>query len=146
MSRKFRIVWVACATLAAVAPFTASSQASDGACIVAGRLAEDGHWAPRFAGVELMGQDGRALAGGKSQIAQARQVRLAQPALLSRCDGNGPLANGDADAPLTKSQAPALSAGVVEVEAVSFPKLRTGGELVELRVRYPAERVVMLTR
>jgi len=29
---------------------------------------------------------------------------------------------------------------------VSFPKLRTGGELVELRVRVPAERVVMVTR
>jgi hypothetical protein len=29
---------------------------------------------------------------------------------------------------------------------VSFPKLRTGGELVELRVRVPAQRVVMVTR
>jgi hypothetical protein len=29
---------------------------------------------------------------------------------------------------------------------VSFLKLRTGGELVELRVRVPAERVVMLQR
>jgi hypothetical protein len=34
---------------------------------------------------------------------------------------------------------------MVDVEAVSFPKLRTGGELVELRVRMPAERVVMVT-
>ena len=35
---------------------------------------------------------------------------------------------------------------VVDVEAVNYPKLRTGGELVELRVRVPAERVVLLTR
>ncbi len=146
MTRKYRIVWVACAALAAAAPFTASSQAQDGACIVAGRLAQDGHWAPRFEGVELMGQDGREVQGGKAQIAAAKQVRIAQPALLSRCDGNGPLAQADAEPALAKGQVPALSAGVAEVESVSFPKLRTGGELVELRVRYAPERVVMLTR
>ncbi|QJW85616.1 hypothetical protein HK414_27190 [Ramlibacter terrae] len=41
---------------------------------------------------------------------------------------------------------PALTAGTFDVESVAFPKLRTGGELVELKVRAPAERVVMLTR
>jgi hypothetical protein len=38
---------------------------------------------------------------------------------------------------------PSLAAGVFDVEAVSYPKLRTGGELVELRVRVPAEKVVV---
>ncbi|WP_256373068.1 hypothetical protein [Ramlibacter montanisoli] len=41
---------------------------------------------------------------------------------------------------------PALARGVVDVEGVSYPKLRTGGELVELRVRVPAQRVVMISR
>jgi hypothetical protein len=134
------------AAVAATLPLAATSQAPDGACILAGRLAEDGHWAPRFEGVQLLGADGRGIVGGKSAIGGARQVRLAQPALLSRCDGSGPLANLDDQPPLTKGQVPALAAGTAEVESVAFPKLRTGGELVELKVRYPAERVVMLTR
>ncbi|TWO69672.1 hypothetical protein FN976_17730 [Caenimonas sedimenti] len=119
----------------------------DGSCILAGRLAEDGHWAPRFEGVELLGADGKALrGGGKEALAGVRQARLSAPALLSRCDGNQPLARADEDLPRAKTPVPALSAGVVDVEAVAYPRLRTGGELVELRVRVPAERVVMLTR
>ena len=43
---------VLAAALAATLPFAATSQQADGACIVAGRLADDGHWAPRFEGVE----------------------------------------------------------------------------------------------
>ena len=35
--------------------------------------------------------------------------------------------------------------GLLAVEAVNFPKLRTGGELVELKLTVPAARVVMLT-
>lgn len=137
-------------TLAAAALATlcfAAQAQSDANCILAGRLAEDGHWAPRFEGVELLGPDGKALrAGGQQALAGVRQVRLAQPALLSRCDGNGALHNADGEPAGAKQQVPALSAGVVDVEGVAFPKLRTGGTLVELRVRAPAERVVMLTR
>jgi hypothetical protein len=137
--------------LAAVAvvslPLAATSQsAADGSCILAGRLAQDGHWAPRFAGVELLGQDGKRVVGGRAALGGVRQARLAEPALLSRCDGGNPLANADNEPAFTKGPAPALTAGVVDVESVAVPKLRTGGELVELKVRYPAERVVMVTR
>jgi hypothetical protein len=41
---------------------------------------------------------------------------------------------------------PALSAGTFDVESVAFPRLRTGGELVELKVRAAAQRVVLLAR
>ena len=58
----------------------------------------------------------------------------------------GPLASADGEPPGRKEPGPALAPGDVEVVGVSFPRLRTGGTLVELRVRVPAERVVMLTR
>jgi len=76
-----------------------------------------------------------------------RQVRLTRAALLSRCDGNRELALGD-ELPGSKSAVPAASAGpgLLAVQAVNFPKLRTGGELVELKLTVPADRVVMLTR
>jgi hypothetical protein len=133
--------------LAAAAVLAAPAFAqSDAQCIVAGRLS-DGAWAPRMAGVQLLGANGQALAGSSRQaLAGAKQVRLSQPALLSRCNGDQPLLNADNEAAGRKAEVPALSAGVVDVEGVSFPKLRTGGELVELRVRVPGERVVMLTR
>jgi len=83
----------------------------------------------------------------KDALAGVRQARLAQPALLARCDGNGAMARADDEPAQTKAKVPAVSAGLVEVESVAFPKLRTGGELVELKLRpVAAERVVLLTR
>jgi hypothetical protein len=41
---------------------------------------------------------------------------------------------------------PAIGPGAVAVESVSFPKMRRGGELVELKLTVPAERVTMVTR
>lgn len=125
-----------------VASFGAVAQS----CIVAGRVS-DGRWAPRLAGVQLLGDNGRVIrAASPDALAGVRQARLARPALLSRCDGAAALAQADHEPPLRREPVPALSAGVVEVEAVSFPKLRTGGALVELKVRAPAQRVVMLTK
>ena len=132
----------------AAACFTlpAAAQGDGGQCIVAGRVA-GGQWAPRFAGVQLLGSDGKAItSAGKQALADVKQVRLAKPALLSRCDGNAALHNADNDPPAAKGPVPSLSAGLVEVESVAFPKLRTGGELVELRVRAPAGRVVLAAR
>jgi len=123
-----------------------SAQGNTGNCILAGRLSDDARWAPRMAGVELLGQDGRVVAGAdKQSLAGVRQVRLAKPALLSRCDGDAQLALGP-DAPGAKEKVPAIGPGVVPVEAVSYPKLRRGGEMVELKLTVPADRVVMLTR
>ena len=140
MKAKFFLL-IAAATLA----LPAIAQ-TDAQCIVAGRLSE-GAWAPRLAGVQLLGATGQALAGsGRQAIASAKQVRLSQPALLSRCNGVQPLLNADGEPAGRKTEVPALSAGVLEVDGVSFLKLRTGGELVEVRVRAPAQRVVMLTR
>jgi hypothetical protein len=131
--------------LAAAAAAPAFAQ-SDAQCIVAGRLS-GGLWAPKTASLHLFGADGRPIATPTRQALSAvRRVTLDAPALLSRCDGNGPLAIGDNEPAGRKTEVPALSPGTVEVEGVSFPKLRTGGELVELRVRAPAQRVVMISR
>ena len=70
---------------------------------------------------------------------------LTEPALLSRCDGNQPLARGD-ESPAAKAPVPAATPGRLTVSAVGFPKLQTGGSLVELQVSVPADRVVMVTR
>ena len=137
---------LAAALAAACVCFPAAAQSDAGQCIVAGRVS-DGQWAPRMAGVALLGANGQAVtAAGRDALGSVRQVRVAQPALLSRCDGNNPLANNDNDPAQAKGQVPALSAGTFDVESVAFPTLRTGGELVELKVRAPAERVVMLAR
>ena len=136
-----QLLLVAAAALAAPA-----FAQSDAQCILAGRVSE-GAWAPRFASVQLRGSDGRAVtAASKDALAGVKKVELAQPALLSRCTGDQPLANADNEPAGKKTQVPALSRGAVDVEGVSFPKLRTGGELVELRVRVPAERVVLVSR
>jgi hypothetical protein len=135
------------ATLTLALP--ASAQVGDGNCIVAGRISAEQRWAPRLPGLELLGQDGRAIArADPDSLTRIRQVRLTRPALLSRCDGDNELTRAD-DLPVQpKSEVPAAKAGpgLLAVEAVNFPKLRTSGQLVELKLAVPADRVVMLTR
>jgi hypothetical protein len=119
---------------------------SDAQCIVVGRLS-GGLWAPKQAAFHMFGAQGQPIATPtKKALAGVKRVSLDEPALLSKCDGNKALFNADQEPAGTKAEVPALASGTVDVEGVSFPKLRTGGELVELRVRVPAERVVMLTR
>lgn len=135
----------ACALLLAAAAIPSFAQTSDSTCILAGRLGDSG-WAPRMAGVQLLAQDGRTItAADKQTLSGIKQVRLASPSLLSRCDGSKELAVGP-DTVGPKSRAPAVRAGVLAVKAVNFPKLRRGGELVELEVTVPAERVTMVSR
>jgi hypothetical protein len=137
-----RFFLAACAA-ATLLPAAAQNEAR---CIVAGRIS-DGQWAPRFEAVQLRDAAGASVtAADRASLARVRQVELAQPALLARCDGDNPMAMADDEPAGRKGAVPALSAGVVEVESVSYPRLRTGGSLVELKVRAPAERVVMLTR
>lgn len=132
--------------LATAVSATAFAQ-SDAQCILAGRISETGRWAPMMEGLEVLGADGQpVLATSRQALLSIKQARLSAPALLSRCDREATLAQGP-DVPGPKAQVPALTAGVVAVESVHFPKLRRGGgELVELRVSVPAERVTMVTR
>jgi hypothetical protein len=133
---------------AAVAALSASAQSINaGQCIVAGRITAEDKWAPRFEGVQLLAPRGRVVTGGSKQaLADVQQVRLTRPALLSKCDGDGELARADDQPGIPKEPVPAVAPGVVDVESVAFPKLRTGGELVELKLRLPLERVVMVKR
>lgn len=134
-------------SLAATGLAAQAQAPADASCILAGRLSDDGRWAPRFEGVQLLGGNGQPIAArGKPALDQVRQARLAEPALLSACSGGQPLHRADGEPDQPKSAVPALSAGLVEVESVAFPPLRTGGTLVELKVRVTGDRVVMLTR
>jgi hypothetical protein len=127
---------------ALAAPALAQGEAQ---CILAGRVSE-GQWAPRFADVELRGADGLAIApADRVSLRRVKSAEIAEPALLSRCTGDRRLAGGGAEAG-GKKPVPALSPGVVDVQAVHFPRLRDGAELVELQVRVPAQRVVSVTR
>ena len=142
----FNRIAVLCVLAFGAAASALAQPAGENNCIVAGRLSDEARWAPRMSSVQLLGQDGRAITSSDKQALSAvRQVRLSAPALLARCDGEGQLALGP-DVPGAKAPVPAIRAGVVPVEAVSFPKLRRGGELVELKLTVPAERVTMVTR
>ena len=140
---KTRLLLLIAAAAALAAPAYAQSEAQ---CIVAGRLSA-GLWAPKQGTIHLFGADGKPIATPtRAALANVKRATLDQPALLSKCDGDNALFVADGEAPGTKTEVPGLASGTVEVEGVAFPKLRTGGNLVELRVRVPSDRVVMLTR
>lgn len=126
-----------------------TARAAVGQCILAGRLSAD-QWAPRMSGVELLDANGQHISGPLRQsLNQVRQVRLHQTALLSSCDADQGLLQADNTPSQPKTDVPALTAAkdALAVESVSYPKLRTGGELVEIRLAaIPSQRVVMLRR
>jgi hypothetical protein len=80
----------------------------------------------------------------KSDLTGVRAVELTETALLSVCDGNKPLARGDGA--LSKGAVPAAKPGRFNVVGLGFPKLQTGGELVEFEVTIAADQIVMITR
>ena len=124
----------------------AAAQASDGSCITAGRFNAEGQWAPQFQTVRLLDEAGRPMvARGKADLSRVRAVELTEPALLSTCDGSRDVKRGE-DPAAAKAAVPAARPGRLTVEGVGFPRLQTGGELVELKVQVPADRIVMLTR
>lgn len=114
-------------------------------CITAGRM-DAGTWAPQFPTVRLLDAEGRLLpVKNKSELTRVRGVELTDHALLSACEGAKPLTRGS-DTVATKSPVPAARPGRLGVVGVGFPKLQTGGELVELEVVVAADQIVMLTR
>jgi hypothetical protein len=125
-----------------------ASASAEMQCILAGRLDTNARWAPQAKGIELIDAAGkRVLASDKAALASVKKVRVSSPALLSACNGNQPLTKGE-ETLAGKSKVPAVSAGnaLITVEAIHFPALRVGGELVELRLSLSPERIVPLTR
>ena len=113
-------------------------------CITAGRMDTLG-WAPQFQTVRLLDGSGRILpVRTKSDLTQVRAVELTEAALLSVCEGNKALIRGDGAT--AKGPVPAAKPGRFNVAGLGFPKLQTGGELVELKISVPADQVVMITR
>jgi hypothetical protein len=137
------------ATAQNAAPFSSTTGGADLQCILAGRVDGDQRWAPQARGVELLDAQGkRVTSADNAALANVKQARISSPALLSACNGDQALAKGD-DLPNTKkTSTPAVSAGAapVNVEAVSFPPLRVGGTLVELRLSPTPDRIVSLSR
>lgn len=133
---------------AADRPSGVAPQAGEAHCILAGRLNSEGRWAPAASGVQLLNASGQRVLGAElSVLAGVKAVRLAEPALLSKCNSGQAMADGDASAG-GKSPAPAVNAGnkPIQVQAMSTLPGRAGGQWVELRLSVPAERVLMITR
>jgi hypothetical protein len=130
------------------APNASMLEAGDAPCILAGRLNHEGRWAPAASGVTLLDASGQRIRStGKPALNAVKAVRLTAPALLAKCNGNQPIADGDTIAG-SKSPAPALSAGsaAISVQAAMLTPGRTGGQWVELRLDAPPERITLLTR
>jgi hypothetical protein len=116
-------------------------------CILAGRLNADGQWAPRMAGVALLGGQGQPITGGSAEaLAQVKQVRVGRDAALSACNDKQAIAKGG-DGPSAKTPVPAVKAGkaALDVTAVNtLPLEKAGGSWVELKLAaVPPERLML---
>lgn len=112
-------------------------------CITAGRM-DKSVWAPQFQSVRLLDDAGRNLTvKNKSELTQVRAVELTEAALLSVCDGNKALAQGEGVQ--SKGPVPAAKPGKFNVAGLGFPKLQNG-ELVEFELTITADQIVMITR
>ena len=112
-------------------------------CITAGRMDNEG-WAPQFQSVRLLDDAGRNLSvKNKSELTQVKAVELTEAVLLSVCDGNKAVAQGEGVQ--SKGPVPAAKPGRFKVAGLSFPKLRSG-ELVEFEVTIAADQIVMISR
>ncbi len=127
---------------------TAPTPASADSCILAGRLDDQQRWAPQARGVQLLNAAGQPVtSASKEALATVKTVRLSQPALLSSCNGNQALPpGGDITGKKTPAAAVAASASPIPVQALAYPPLRVGGELVELKLDLQNARQIQLTR
>lgn len=112
-------------------------------CITAGRM-DNSVWAPQFLSVRLLDDAGRKLkVKNKSELTQVRAVELTDAALLSVCDVNKAVAQGEGVQ--TKGPVRAAKPGRFTVAGLGFPKLQNG-ELVEFELTIAADQIVMMTR
>ena len=121
---------------------------ADKSCILAGRLNADNQWAPLARGVTLLNAQGeRVSASSKKALDTVKAVRLSEPALVSQCNGNQPLASGEGTKG-SKTPAPTVKPGSIalNVEAIYYPPVRAGGQWVELQLMLPVDRVVTAAR
>jgi hypothetical protein len=101
-------------------------------------------WAPQFLSVRLLDGTGRIVpVKNKSELTQVRAVELTEATLLSACDVNKAVAQGEGVQ--SKGPVPAAKSGRFNVAGLGFPKLQNG-ELVEFEVSIAAEQSVMITR
>lgn len=129
-------------------PAATASTLADKPCIVAGRLNADNQWAPLARGVTLLNAQGERVNGSsKKALDSVRAVRISEPALVSQCNGNQPLASGETTTG-SREPAPAIKPGPValNVEAIYYPPVRAGGQWVELQLVLPADRLVTAAR
>ncbi len=133
-------------TLIGLLSCTSLSLAQD-QCILAGRLNSDGQWAPRLAGVALLGGQGQAITRGTPEaLAQVKQVRVSRDAALSACNDRQAIAKGG-DTPGAKAPVPAVKAGKTALDVTgvnTLPLEKAGGSWVELKLAaVPQERLTL---
>ena len=123
------------------------AQASDLACLTAGRLDASGQWAPKFDGIVLLDSAGKAISSSKKADLQAvKALQITEPALLSVCEGDRPLASGEGTPVKSKTPVPAAKPGRLAVVGIGYPQLRVGGALVEVKVQISADQTILVLR
>ena len=123
------------------------AQASDLACVTAGRLDASGQWAPKFDGIVLLDSAGKAISSSKKADLQAvKALQITEPALLSACEGDRPLASGEGTPVKPKTPVPAAKPGRLAVVGIGYPQLRVGGALVEVKVQISADQTILVLR
>ena len=126
-----------------LAAFLLSIGVQASTCITAGRM-DNSVWAPQFQSVRLLDDAGRIMpVKNKSELTKVRAIELTEAALLSVCDGNKAVAQGEGVQ--TKGAVPAAKPGRFNVAGLGFPKL-LNGELVEFELTIEADQIVMITR
>ena len=124
-----------------------AAQASELACITAGRLNAQGQWAPKLDSIRLLDASGRTISSSnKADIKNVQILEITEPALLSACEGDRPLTSADGSQAQPKAPVPAAKPGRLKVLGLGYPPLRVGGELVEIKVQVPADQIVMMVR
>lgn len=124
-----------------------AAQASEPVCITAGRLNAQGQWAPKLDAIRLLDAAGRTISSAsQADMKNVQTLEITQPALLSACEGDRPLTSADGSQAQPKAPVPAAKPGRLAVLGLSYPPLRVGGVLVEVKVRVPADQIVMVMR
>jgi hypothetical protein len=126
-------------------PLIANTSA-DGNCIIGGRLNAQDQLSRGFGGIELLNAQGARLHTiDKTQLETIKLVRVSKSALLSACNAGAALKVLDSAGDTKTAPAARLSVGSdpVKVEQAWLLPLKTGGNLIELRVSQNASRTVM---
>ena len=82
----------------------------------------------------------------KADLQAVKALQITEPALLSVCEGDRPLASGEGTPVKPKTPVPAAKPGRLAVVGIGYPQLRVGGALVEVKVQISADQTILVLR